>query len=86
VIIVNKDSTQNLQFTATCPRAVASAAVQVLAGPSLSATSGVTIQGSAVNPDGSFSPQKSYGLSVSGDTFSGYVPAGSAALVIVALA
>jgi len=85
VIIVNKDTTQNLQFTTTCPGAVQSATMQVLTGPSLSATSGVTIQGAGVNADGSFSPQASYGLSVSGDSFSGYVPAESAVLVVVTL-
>jgi hypothetical protein len=38
-----------------------------------------------VNSDGSFSPQSPYGLVVSGDTFTGYVPAASAALVTVSL-
>jgi len=84
-IIVNKDMTQNLQFMATCPGSVQSATMQVLTGPALSATSGVTIQGAGMDPDGSFSPQESYGLAVSGDTFSGYVPAASAALVVVTL-
>jgi hypothetical protein len=85
VIILNKDSTQNLQFTATCPSAVQSASMQVLTGPSLSAISGVTIQGAGVNVDGSFSPQLSYGVTVSGDTFTGYVPVTSAVLVKVTL-
>jgi hypothetical protein len=86
LIINNKDVTQNLQFTVTCPSAVESASLQLLTGPSLSATSGVTIQGSAVNPDGSFAPSSSYGLPVSGETFTGYVPAASAALITVQLA
>jgi hypothetical protein len=85
LIINNKDSTQNLQFTVTCPSAVQSAALQILTGPSLASTSGVTIQGSAVNADGTFTPQGSYGLSVSGDTFTGYVPAASAGLIAIAL-
>jgi hypothetical protein len=85
VILVNKDETQNLKFMATCPASVQSASMQVLTGPSLSATSGVTIQEGAVNTDGSFSPQPSYGLSVTGDTFSAYVPASSAGLVVVTL-
>jgi hypothetical protein len=83
VILVNKDETQNLQFTATCPSAVQSASMQVLTGPSLSALSGVTIQGSAVRPDGSFAPESPFTLSVSGRTFSGYVPASSATLISV---
>jgi hypothetical protein len=85
VIIVNKDTTQNLQFTATCTGAVQSASMQVMTGPSLSATSGVAVQGAAVNNNGSFTPQSSYGLTVSGESFTGYVPAESAVLVVVTL-
>jgi len=85
IIIVNKDGTQNLQFTATCPAAVRSASLQLLTGPSLSATSGVTIQGSSVNPNGSFSPQPSYSLPAMAETFTGYIPAASAALIAVTL-
>jgi hypothetical protein len=85
MIVVNKDSTQNLQFTTSCPAAVQSATLQLLMGPSLAASTGVTIQGSAVNPDGSFAPQSPYGLTVSADTLSGYVPAASAALVVITL-
>jgi hypothetical protein len=85
MIVVNKDATQNLQFTATCASAVQSATLQLLTGPSLSSSSGVMIQGGTVNPDGSFSPQSSYGVAVSGVTFSGYVPAASAALVVITL-
>ncbi len=85
MIIVNKDDAQNLQFSAACPGAVQSATLQVLTGPSLASTAGVTIQGSPVNADGSFSPQSAYGLTVSGNTFSGYVPAASAALAIITL-
>ena len=85
LILVNKDETQNLQFTATCPGTVQSASLQVMTCVSLSATSGVTIQGSPINPDGSFSPQAPYSLSVSADTFTGYVPAASAALIVVTL-
>jgi hypothetical protein len=86
LIVNNKDTAQNLQFTVTCPGAVKSASLQLLTGPSLASTSGVTIQGSAVNADGSFSPQSPYGLAVSGDTFTGYVPAESAALITITLA
>jgi hypothetical protein len=60
--------------------------MQVLTGPSLSATSGMTLQGAGINIDGSFSPQSSYGLSVAGKTFTGYVMAESAVLLVVTLA
>jgi alpha-L-arabinofuranosidase len=85
VILVNKDQSQNLQFTANCPGAVSSTSMQVLTGPSLSSTTGVTIQGSSVNPDGSFSPKSAYALTVSENAFSGYVPTESAVLIVVNL-
>jgi hypothetical protein len=85
LILVNKDATQNLQFTATCPNTVQSALMQVLTGPALDATSGETIQGATVGANGSFTPGPSYGLSVSGETIPGYVPAESAVLIVVTL-
>jgi hypothetical protein len=85
LIIVNKDDTQNLQFTATCPSAVEAASLQIMTGPALASTTGVLIQGSPINDDGSFTPQSSYGLTVSTDTVSGYVPAASAALIKINL-
>ena len=85
VILVNKDAAQNLHVTATCPGQVRSASVQTLAGPSLSATSGVTIGGAPVNLDGSFSSQSIHGLDVAGETFTAYIPAASAGLVKVNL-
>jgi hypothetical protein len=85
LILLNKDASENLQFTATCPATIQSATLQELTGPALAATSGVTIQGSPVNSDGSFSPRSPYDLAVSGDTFTGYVPAASATLVTVTL-
>jgi hypothetical protein len=85
VILVNKDTTQNLQFTASCPGMVQSASMQVLTGPSLAATSGETIQGVTVGTNGSFTPDSSYSLDVSGENFSGYAPAESAVLIVVTL-
>ncbi len=49
--------------------------------PDLSATSGVTIQGAAVNPDGTFSPNPAYTLPLSGSQLTCYVAALSAALI-----
>jgi hypothetical protein len=85
LIINNKDAGHNLQFAVNCPSAVESATLQVLTAASLSATSGVTIQDSAVSANGSFSPEAAYGLVVSGETFKGYVPAASAALITITL-
>jgi hypothetical protein len=86
LIVVNKDAAQNLQFTAAAPGTVKSATLLLLSGTSLDATTGTTIQGSPVNPDGTFSPQSPYGLTVSGETITGYVPAASAALIVITLA
>ena len=85
MILVNKDAAQNLQFTATCPGGVLSATLQVMTAPALPSTDGVTIQGSPVILDGTFAPRSPYGLNVTGDTLTGYVPSASAALVIVTL-
>jgi hypothetical protein len=56
---------------------------QGASGPDLTATSGVTIQGAAVNPDGSFSPGTAYTLTTNGSSLSCYVPALSAVLIQV---
>jgi hypothetical protein len=88
VVVVNKDTTQNLKLTLTLPQAVTSAKLLAMtqlstgaSAPSLSATSGVTIQGAAVNPDGTFSPAAAYTPSVSGTQVACYVPALSAVLL-----
>jgi hypothetical protein len=88
LVVVNKDSTQNLRLGVQLPQAVASATLlemtQLSSGasvPNLSATSGVTIQGATVGADGSFAPGPAYDLSPKGNTVSCYVPALSAVLV-----
>jgi hypothetical protein len=88
LIIVNKDLTQNLQLTAQLPGSAGSATLlamtQLTSGataPDLLATSGVTIQGASVNPDGTFSPAAAYTLDPSGSQLTCYVPALSAVLI-----
>jgi hypothetical protein len=88
LVIVNKDSTQNLALTAQLPQNAETATLLELTqlssgatGPSLSATSGVTIQGASVGANGSFTPEAAYTLSVSGTQVTCYVPALSAVLV-----
>jgi hypothetical protein len=91
LVVVNKDLTQNLRITAQFPQSASSATLlgmtQLSAGataPSLTATDGVTIQGSGVNLDGSFSPAAAYTLSPSGTQLQFYVPALSAVLIQIA--
>lgn len=88
VIVVNKDSAQNLQLTVQLPQSASSATLlemtQLTAGangPSLSAISGVTIQGASVSANGSFSPGAAYILSASGTELTCYVPYLSAVLI-----
>jgi hypothetical protein len=90
LIVVNKDSTQNLQLSAQLPQSASSAILlamtQLSSGataPDLSATSGVTIQGASVNLDGTFAPSAAYTLSPSGSQLTCYVPALSAVLIQV---
>jgi hypothetical protein len=88
LIVNNKDLTQNLQLTALLPQTANTASLlamtQLTSGataPSLTATSGVTIQGAAVNPDGTFSPGTAYTLSTGSSQIACYVPALSAVLI-----
>lgn len=88
LIVVNKDSVQNLQLTVQLPQSASSATLLELtqltpgaSGPSLSATSGVTIQGATVGASGSFSAGAAYTLSTSGTELTCYVPYLSAVLI-----
>jgi hypothetical protein len=88
VVVVNKDSTQNLQLTIQMPNTVKTATILELtqlysgdSGPNLSATSGVTIQGNTISTAGAFTPQTAYTLSASANLISCYVPYLSAILI-----
>jgi hypothetical protein len=88
LIVVNKDSAQNLQLTVQLPQSASSATLLEMtqftsgaSGPSLSATSGVTIQGATVGVNGAFSPGTAYTLSASGTSLTCYVPYLSAVLI-----
>jgi hypothetical protein len=91
LVVVNKDPTENLQLTIHIPQAVTTATLMEMtqlttgaAGPDLSATSGVAIQGSTVGIDGAFSPGTAYTLTATGSQISCYVPALSAVLIQIA--
>ena len=90
LVVVNKDSAQNLQLTVQLPQTAGSATLlemtQLTTGavvPSLSATSGVTIQGASVGANGSWAPGAAYTLSASGTELTCYVPYLSAVLIQV---
>src|SRR5205085_11820796 len=61
LVIVNKESAQNLQLSIDLPQTAKTAQVITMtqfspgaAGPSLSATAGVTIQGATIDANGAF--------------------------------
>jgi hypothetical protein len=81
VVVVNKDSTQNLQLSLTTGITVNSAELLLLTGPALDASSGVQIQGATVTADGGFTPAAPYTPGIAGAVVSCYVPAASAALI-----
>jgi hypothetical protein len=87
-VVVNKDPTQNIQLTISMPQTVSSATLMTNSqlssgaqGPSLAATSGVTIQGATIYPNGDFTPSAPYNLSAGSSQINCYVPALSAILI-----
>ncbi len=80
-MVVNKDAVQNLALSVDTGQTVNTAALLVLTGPALSATTGVAIQGAAVAQTGAFAPAAAYTPTVAAGVVSCYVPAASAALV-----
>jgi len=83
LMVVNKDTLQNLTLTIETNQSIQTAIQQTMRGPSLAATSGVTIQGATVNKDGSFSPVSPDTLTPAGTRTTCYIPALSAAIISI---
>lgn len=84
VVIVNKDSLENLNLTLTFPGAVNTASAIVMTGPSLTALTGVEIQGATMGVDGSLTPGTAYALPITGgSSVQVYAPPLTAVLVKV---
>jgi hypothetical protein len=81
IIVVNKDATNNLNLTIDCGQPVSSATLSLMTCLSLASTTGVTIQGAAINPDGSFTPSLPYAVPASGTQVTAYLNPASAALL-----
>ena len=88
LVLVNKDATANLDLSIVLPQAMSSAALQQMtqlsagaAASSLTALSGITIQGATVATDGAFQPGAPYSLTLNRTQLSCYVPALSAVLI-----
>jgi hypothetical protein len=83
VVIVNGEASTGVNATVDIGAAVSSATAVYLRGPSLTATTGVTLGDAPVNPDGTWNPKAPYTLAHSGNTVTIPVPAASAALITV---
>jgi hypothetical protein len=83
LIVVNKDTLQNLTHTIETSQSIQTATLETMTGPSLAAISGVTIQGATVNSDGSFAPASADTLTPSGTQTTCFIPALSAVLISI---
>jgi hypothetical protein len=88
IVVVNKDATQNLQLSTSLPKSVSTATLMTMTqlsegatGPSLSATSGVMIQGASINRNGDFAPATAESLPAGSSQIECYVPPLSAVLI-----
>ena len=74
---------QDLTLTIDANQTIQNASLQLMLGPSLAATSGVTIQGATVDKDGTFAPAVPTILASEGTKAICHVPALSAALISI---
>jgi len=81
VVVVSKDASQGVHATIDVGAPVGSAGVTYLQGPSLDATTGVTLGAASIDATGGFAPSGPIPLSVSGTVVTVDVPAASAALI-----
>ncbi len=88
LIINNQDPTNNLALSVQVPTTPPIGSLLQLtqlttdaAGPSLTATTGVTLQGAEVDASGTFTPADPYLIAVNGNQLDCYVPALSAVLL-----
>jgi uncharacterized protein (TIGR03437 family) len=84
IVINNKDTVQNLNVTIRLPQTAQLAQLIQMTGASLDATTGVAIQGAAIQPNGAFSPGSALALPISGSSVSCYVGPLSAVLIQIA--
>jgi hypothetical protein len=82
IVLVNKEVFQSLDLTIDCGKTIIVAELIELRGPSLTATTGQTLQGGTVAPDGSIALGTLYApASISSSKVTCYVPAKSAVLL-----
>jgi hypothetical protein len=81
IVVVSKDASSGVHAAIDVGAPITTAGVLYLQGPSLDATSGVTLGSAGIDPSGSFSPTGPIPLTVSGTTVTVDVPAASAAII-----
>ena len=81
IVVVSKDKSNGIHASIDVGAAVTSAGVTYLQGPSLDASSGVTLGTATIDPSGAFAPTGPIPLAVSGQIVTVDVPAASAALI-----
>jgi hypothetical protein len=79
--LVNKDETETVHATVDIGKAATSGALTLLRGPSLSSTTGFTINGAPIAPDGTWAPASAPTIPIMGNTLVVDVPPASAAVV-----
>jgi len=84
IVINNNDETQTLNVTIDLPQAAGAAQLLAMTGASLSATTGIAIQGASISPNGGFTPGAATPLATSGSTVTCSVGPLTAVLVQVA--
>ena len=83
IVLVNKDTLQNLTLTIQANQAIDTASMQIMTGPSLASLSGVTIQGATMNKDGTFAPASPGTLTPAVGQTTCFLPALCAALISI---
>jgi hypothetical protein len=81
VVLVNSDATTGVNATVDVGAAVSTATAIYLRAPSITSTTGVTLAGAAVSPQGAWAPQPAYALPHAGTRITVPVPAASAVLI-----
>ena len=82
ITLLNKEVTTNLSFTINLGKTASTVTIARLVASSLTATSGITFAGNAVNSDGTYTPGAVEQYEVNQPGFVINVPAGSAAVIV----
>jgi hypothetical protein len=83
ITLINKEVNSGFAFNIQLSHPTSAVNVLRLAAPDMASGQGVTLAGSMVNDDGTFTPSSTEIQQISGNSFVVHVPAGSAAVIMV---